>query len=269
MASKINPKDPNFAWDKLKIHQKVEEIKLVDPSTPKKDGHTRFVCISDTHNKTSNLLVPDGDVLIHAGDFTGVGHRKEVQVFKDFILTLPHPNKIIIAGNHDITFDEESYPKIYSNFGHKEPYNSQEIKDMIAKEPSITYLEDSGCTINGISIWGSPWQPTFCNWGFNLDRGEPLQKKWDLIPEDTDVLITHGPPIGHGDLCFHGGRAGCVDLLQTIQGRVKPQYHVFGHIHEGYGVTTDGNTIYVNASTCNIQYRPINKPVVFDIPNKP
>ena len=84
-----------------------------------------------------------------------------------------------------------------------------------------------------IHFSGSPWQPEFGGWAFNLKRGEECLRKWNLIPEDTDVLITHSPPLGFGDLCSTGTRAGCVDLLQSVQTRVKPKYHVYGHIHEG------------------------------------
>ncbi|CAL4222591.1 unnamed protein product, partial [Meganyctiphanes norvegica] len=109
-------------------------------------------------------------------------------------------------------------------------------------------------------------QPEFCNWAFNLPRGAQCLEKWEAIPGDTDVLITHTPPVGHGDLCSTGVRAGCVDLLNCVQNKVKPKYHVFGHIHEGYGITTDGKIIYINASTCNVNYVPVNPPVVFDVP---
>lgn len=132
-------------------------------------------------------------------------------------------------------------------------------------------------------------QPVFCDWAFNLERGEQLRDKWRKIPDSVDILMTHGPPVGHGDKSSFGGvRTGCVDLLHTIQTRVKPKYHVFGHIHEGnekmgmsvlsdleifcchcsgYGVTTDGVTTYVNASTCTLQYRPTNAAIVFDLPS--
>lgn len=106
-----------------------------------------------------------------------------------------------------------------------------------------------------------------------------------MIPSDTDILVTHTPPVGHGDLCCSGVRAGCVELLSTVQNRVKPKYHVFGHIHEGtskicsiygkklhtnfyvigYGISSDGKIIYINASTCDLNYLPSNPPVVFDI----
>ena len=88
-------------------------------------------------------------------------------------------------------------------------------------------------SVNCFIFQGTPWQPEFGGWAFNLKRGEECVKKWNLIPEDTDVLITHGPPLGFGDLCSTGIRAGCVDLLQSVQNRVKPKYHVYGHIHEG------------------------------------
>jgi len=100
---------------------------------------------------------------------------------------------------------------------------------------------------------------------FNLPRGPPCREKWQLIPEDTDILLTHGPPLGHGDLCSSGMRAGCIDLLHEVQTRVRPAVHAFGHVHEGAGVTTDGATLYVNASTCNLSYRPINPAMVLDI----
>lgn len=76
-------------------------------------------------------------------------------------------------------------------------------------------------------------QPEFCKWAFNLPRGEACLRKWDTIPDDTDILVTHTPPIGHGDLCCTGVRAGCVELLSTVQQRVRPKYHIFGHVHEG------------------------------------
>lgn len=171
---------------------------------------------------------------------------------------------IVIAGNHDITFDEVSYARLWRRFGHQKQFDSTALKAQVADV--CTYLEDSGCQVNGINIWGSPWQPEFCDWGFNLERGEPCQEKWKQIPDNTDVLITHGPPIGYGDECKIGDRAGCVDLLREIQTRIKPQYHVFGHIHEGYGMTTDGQTRFVNASTCTFNYKPTQAALIFDVP---
>lgn len=132
--------------------------------------------------------------------------------------------------------------------------------------PNTQYLEDTGVEVLGVRLWGSPWQPEFGNWAFNIKRGE-CHKKWSLIPENTDILLTHGPPLGHGDWLKsgNGARSGCVELLNDVQSRVKPAAHVFGHIHEAAGVTTDGQTLYVNASTCTAKYEPTNPPVVLDI----
>lgn len=129
---------------------------------------------------------------------------------------------------------------------------------------SAIYLEDSLVTVCGIKIYGAPWQPVFCDWGFNLNRGEDILKKWQTIPADLDILMTHGPPVGHGDLTGGKNNVGCVELLNTVQKRVKPKFHVFGHIHEGYGVTSDGYTTFINASTCTRRYLPTNAPIVFD-----
>ena len=261
--------DPDRAWAVEKLRQKVESMPLLSGTSPKPPGHTRFVCISDTHGLTHKLpkALPEGDVLLHAGDFSNTGLPKEVDKFLAFLSEQPHSKKIVIAGNHDLTFDVENYPRLWRRFGHTQQFDCETLKKKVYEASGVFYLEDSGTQINGIHIWGSPWQPEFCGWAFNLTRGDACQSKWDLIPDGVDILMTHGPPLGHGDTLQNGGRSGCVNLLHTIQQRIRPKYHVFGHIHEGYGQTTDGRTVYVNASTCNFLYRPINPPIVFDFPN--
>lgn len=113
----------------------------------------------------------------------------------------------------------------------------------------------------------TPWQPEFYDWAFNLPRGEPCAAAWHKLPE-ADVLLSHGPPLGLGDLCRGGSRAGCVNLLHEVATRIKPAVHVFGHIHEGYGVyrsTICPGTVFVNASTCTHSYKPDNPAVVIDL----
>ncbi|EGW01568.1 Metallophosphoesterase MPPED2 [Cricetulus griseus] len=111
----------------------------------------------------------------------------------------------------------------------------------------------------------TPW---FNGWGFNLPRGQSLLDKWNLIPEGIDILMTHGPPLGFRDwVPKELQRVGCVELLNTVQRRVRPKLHVFGGIHEGYGIMTDGYTTYINASTCTVSFQPTNPPIIFDLPN--
>ncbi|XP_014261829.1 metallophosphoesterase domain-containing protein 1 isoform X2 [Cimex lectularius] len=268
--------DPNKAWKELSLTQKV--IKINVPPVPKKPSGNklRIVCMSDTHSLTSHIRfkIPDGDIFIHAGDFTRCGAEGEVLDFNKWIGKLPHKYKVVIAGNHELSFDQTFTHPLSPNPSKSIPtlgIPMASISDAISttnmkdKLTNCLYLQDESVVIAGLKIYGSPWQPEFHGWAFNVPRGRKCLEKWDLIPDDTDILVTHTPPIGHGDLCCSGVRAGCVELLSTVQRRVKPKYHVFGHIHEGYGITTDGSVIYVNASTCNIQYNPVNPPIVFDV----
>ena len=205
----------------------------------------RIVCISDTHGRHKKLKIPEGDILIHAGDITNMGALDEVIKFNKFLGTLPHPHKIIIAGNHDFAFE----------------YSPEETQAVIT---NAIYLQDQEVTIEGVRIYGSPWQPRFHDWAFNLDRGAAIREKWDLIPEGLDILVTHGPAFGQGDIVNDGGHAGCEDLFLAIK-RTQPKFHVFGHIHGGYGIFESEKTTFINASSCDEDYRPINKPILFDI----
>lgn len=268
---------PTKAWDKIKVNQVVEKVKPLDPSTEITDDKIRFVFLSDTHSQVEKLtdFVPLGDVVIHAGDFTQIGLPAAIQKFDEFLGSLPHKRKIVIAGNHDLTLDVDMVKTRRDHL-----YNAFHITDIKFEKKlgelqvsssrellkSCIYLLDSAVSVCGIKIHGSPWQPFFGDWGFNLPRGEACLEKWNMIPDDTDILVTHGPALGHGDSCFDGQRAGCVELLSTIQTRVRPRYHLFGHIHEAYGMTTDGQTTFINGSNCTLRYKPQNPPIVFDFP---
>eukprot|EP01120_Amphizonella_sp_Union-15-10_P010535 TRINITY_DN4235_c1_g1_i1.p1 TRINITY_DN4235_c1_g1~~TRINITY_DN4235_c1_g1_i1.p1 ORF type:complete len:281 (-),score=42.73 TRINITY_DN4235_c1_g1_i1:33-875(-) len=234
--------------------------------TEKPPGAVRFVCLSDTHGLLDKreFDVPPGDVLLHAGDFTNTGEQRQVQRFSEWMESQPHRYKIFIAGNHDITLDLAYYRTKSKRF-HSKPFPAEEIKAAILANKKIIYLEDSETTIcDGIRVYGSPWQPEFCDWAFNVNRGKEIKKYWDQIPNGIDVLVTHGPPTGHGGFCNNGLEAGCDDLLNAVQ-RVKPAVHIFGHIHEGYGVTEDKHTVYINASNCTYFYKCKNNPIVFDL----
>ena len=129
----------------------------------------------------------------------------------------------------------------------------------------VTYLEDEEVEIEGLRLWGSPWQPWFYDWAFNLPRGPALRAKWDRIPAGIDVLVTHGPPHGVLDHVGRGEDVGCEELLEAVR-RVRPRLHVFGHIHEGYGQLERDGVRFVNASTCTLSYDPVNAPILFDLP---
>ena len=230
----------------------------------------RVVCISDTHGQHRSLDIPDADILIHAGDITEHGELEQLEDFAAWLDTLPHKHKLVIAGNHDVTLAPAYYARRGApRFHKKRPYDPVQCR--AALEGSCTYLEDSGVVVEGVSVWGSPWQPRFFDWAFNVERGSESRGKWETIPTGgkVDVLITHGPPVGHGDNGHDFAHAGCVDLLLAIQRRVMPRAHVFGHIHDGYGATTDGHTLYVNAASCDGGYAPTNPPIVLNIEVEP
>ena len=211
------------------------------------------------------------DVLIHCGDFSSTGRPSEIKNFLDWFESFPHPFKVVIAGNHEATLHTEFYEsKGKSHFHPHHSYNSLECRAMIQNHPSIIYLEDSSTIIqmneHALKIYGSPWQPEFFEWAFNLPRGDSLRSKWDLIPIDTDILITHGPPYGILDKNLQFSNVGCVDLYDVVVNKVQPRVHLFGHIHESYGNVFNGKTLFANCSTCNLSYRPINPPVIIYMP---
>lgn len=199
----------------------------------------KLVVISDTHGYHDQLTnkLPDGDVLIHCGDVSRRSDEQSVVDFARWFEQQPFDHKICIAGNHD--------------------------KFMSAKWfPNSTYLQDSGCEIDGVKFWGSPWTPTFFDWYWMKDRGEEIARVWQKIPDDIDVLMTHGPPAGLGVLSAahrHGSApidVGCEDLRSRVD-QLKPEVHCFGHIHEGYGCKKIANTLFVNASYPHREFRPV------------
>jgi len=216
--------DPTRAWQMLapkQTHVTLPLEQFVSPG-PQPPGTVRFVCVSDTHGSSPLRSVPDGDVLLHAGDWSQLGGLSEVSKFCSWIKAQPHKRKIVIAGNHDLLMDRGNLDELARRFGlvrGEIPEGELERMHLAAKElldSACEYLCDSGTEVEGIQIWGSPWQPWFCDWAFNLPRGKPCRDKWKLIPTETDVLITHGPALGHGDLCSSHQRAGCLDLLDEV-----------------------------------------------------
>ena len=213
----------------------------------------KIVCLSDTHNCNEQITVPDGDILIHAGDATIQGSFFEMRDFAQWFASQPHKIKIFVAGNHDWLFET----------------NNSLARSLLDK--SIIYLQDSFVEIAGLKIYGSPWQPRFFDWAFNLNRGAELAEKWRLIPSDIDILITHGPPNGILDEVprqYFVVNTGCEELRKKVEeiaafGNLK--LHVFGHIHCGYGTDEQFGVKFANASNCDESYDPTNAPLIFEL----
>lgn len=207
----------------------------------------RLVCISDTHGLHDQVTLPPGDVLVHAGDFTNQGEVPDVQTFlKWFGQAGNFRFRVLIAGNHDLSFE----------------HLPEKVEPLIPG--SVTYLNDSGVTFGGLRFWGSPVTPYFFNWAFNR-REREIEGHWALIPPNTDVLVTHGPPYQIRDGVGPEREAvGCPALASTVR-RIRPRLHVFGHIHEGYGSHHHQGTHYLNAAICDAEYRVAQSPVVVDL----
>lgn len=209
----------------------------------------KIILISDTHGK--RVVPPDGDMIIHGGDVSNVGKNHEIIYFLDWFSNLPHKYKICIAGNHDFGFQNKP----------------MELKAILKDYPSVIYLQDSGIEIEGIKIWGSPWTPVFFNWAFMYDR-EDGEAIWSKIPNDTNILITHGPPYGIMDLVNNDlnndRHVGCHHLLKKLDDLKDLKLHVFGHIHDQRGELYNGKT-FINASVLTDEYRYWNlEPFIFN-----
>lgn len=253
----------------------------------------KIVLISDTHNRHENIYVlkpgdtrdsdevlynisggvflpAEADMVIHSGDMSNMGGEIEVERFLIWFSALPYKYKILIAGNHDFLFERQRGI----------------AQDLLKKFPNIIYLEndfveidmnegwrsiansgEQGSTIvpeNKLKIWGSPITPWFHSWAFNRVRGEEINKYWAHIPDDIDILVTHGPPAGILDTILIGEGRGCEMLIERIK-QIKPKLHVFGHIHEAAGHEEIDGTHYVNASVVNIRLQLSHKPVIFEV----
>ncbi|KAI8340622.1 Metallo-dependent phosphatase-like protein [Chlamydoabsidia padenii] len=228
----------------------------LDDLPEKKDGTTRFVCMSDTHGKTSfKFDVPDGDVFIHAGDLTRYGRASEFEPTIDWIKTLPHKVKIVTAGNHDHVLDE-----VFGLITRKQHVLTQ------FQQAGITYLEHESyqlpASLGGHRLFVSPYAPMHLGGAF-MPTGS-LERYWQDIPESIDILVTHTPPRGYLDQTRSGLHVGCPSLTNKIQA-IQPKVSIFGHIHESNGYTIENDILYINACTSNHRYQPNQLPVVFDL----
>lgn len=220
----------------------------------------KFVCISDTHTKHRQLDMPEGDVLLHSGDicFAHKGdiytEEKHIRDFNDWLGELDYKHKIVCAGNHDFILEDKV-----------------RAKELLT---NATYLDQELIEIEGFRIYGEPRQPEFCSWAFNVSR-KNMEHVWELVPENVDILVTHGPPHGFADEAndIHAYppkiiRVGCKHQRTMIDSRLTTspfKLVVCGHIHSGYGQHQNGPTRIVNASVVNERYNAVNKPIVVEL----
>ncbi|PWN54014.1 Metallo-dependent phosphatase [Violaceomyces palustris] len=277
------------------------DYELSNPPKITSETHVRFVIVSDTHSTQPH--VPDGDVLLHCGDLTDLGTDDAIQKQIEWIKSLPHPIKIIIAGNHDFAacnvkgWYESRGVELHSMFN-KPISDTERVKKFLQSEPPhFVYLENQsfeffvnrpGVSQRKWKVFGSPWTPEFENWAWNYGRGEMAKEVLSGIPSDIDILLTHGPPhaIGGLDVIHDGRQVGCEELTRKLrEGEITPAIHAFGHIHEARGVHTesfdrdgrnDTSTLFVNAALVEYDqeawensrifvYKVINKPVIVDV----
>ena len=213
----------------------------------------KIVNFSDTHNLHDQVKLPKCDIAIFAGDLSGRGNRMETAFFLRWFGKQDQCKyKVMTIGNHDLGFDKKHDEETHA-------YNW--LDDLIQKHSNITILNNSSVNIEGINIWGSPATPWYHGdrWAFNYKKAD-IGDIWELIPNNTDILVTHGPAFGILDEIFDGRHVGCIQLLDKIK-EIKPKYHICGHIHEGYGIVEQDDTIFINCSIVDVDYYPTNKPI--------
>ena len=204
-----------------------------------------IVALSDSHGNHRSIDLPVGEIAIHCGDCTRRSNNLEILDFIQWFSDLQFNYKILVAGNHDRFIQKRK----------------EEFYEML-KNRNIIYLENRAIQIAGVNFFGSPYTMNYGGTGaFTYKDEHEANQLWNLIPENTDILITHGPPKGYRDYSKAEKRnTGCQVLLTRVLS-VRPRYHIFGHIHESYGTEEDGGTSFVNASIVNGAEEAVNKPV--------
>jgi len=223
----------------------------------------KIVAISDTHNRHEEITIPECDILLHAGDYSGRGHEDEIKRFYTWLNKQPAKHKVSIQGNHELGWE-------------KDPAKATKIAKTAC--PDVHLLYDQSVTLEGIKIWGTPVTPWFHDWAYNRARNEheaamyniPLiSEHYKNIPKDTNIILTHGPAYGILDELTYvdgtpkGQFVGCVDLLNKIK-EIKPDIHVCGHIHCGHGQKSQDGTTFYNVSVCDEMYYPSNPVTIIE-----
>ena len=206
--------------------------------------------LSDTHRRHLNIRVPPCDILVFCGDATSSRGATGLQELDNFLRWMVREAKgakcVMIFGNHDwvgTTYLSECR--------------------ILCERHGVTLLHDSGATVEGVSFWGSPRTPEFCGWAFMYSPDE-APGVWESIPENTDVIVTHGPPFGILDTTEFGVHVGCPELCLRVH-HIAPAIHAFGHIHEGRGVRMGYWTCFVNAAVVDRYAHEFYEPTVITL----
>ncbi|OAX40520.1 Metallo-dependent phosphatase [Rhizopogon vinicolor AM-OR11-026] len=239
------------------------------PSHPGPDW-TRFVCISDTHSHT--FEIPSGDVLLHAGDLSSWGSLSQLMITVEWLKSLEHPVKIMVAGNHDLCLDEMWAQPIYGI----PPEEVEQARSYVQSQAAVGlhYLEHEPFQIMSPSgrewkVYGSPAAPVHVEGAFQYETTGEAQVIYNRIPQDTDILITHTPPFMTLDTTRKGKQAGCHVLSGKLTELRRCRLHVFGHIHEcaGAQINTDDPSRLVDRVSVNAAMAVTKKAVVVDLRN--
>ena len=216
----------------------------------------KIVAISDVHGRWNKLTIPECDILISAGDYSFQGERHMVRDFHRWLNQQDAGYIISVQGNHEKWVEK----------------NFQEAKELAEKEcPGVFFMEEGPIEIEGLKLWTSAMTPWFYNWAYNRYRGGDIQKHWNLIPEDTDVLVTHGPPADILDIVYQVDcvtpreRVGCLALYNKVMSLPKLKHHIFGHIHGSYGHQEHNGKHFWNVAICDDLYHANNEPVLIEI----
>ena len=213
----------------------------------------KFVLISDTHMQHTGLELPEGDILIHAGDFLGWGTLEELTEFCLWIdkQAVKFQHVILVAGNHDRCLQNQP----------------SKARRLLGRTPNLCYLEDSGIKLCGVEFWGSPWTTEYQYWAFMRRPGPHMDEVWAKVPKSTQVLVTHSPPFGILDRGFGNTHVGCEMLTRRLgsRGNLRPRLHVFGHSHSFYGQEEHGRTLHCNASLVDNRNFLVNRPMELEL----
>lgn len=215
-----------------------------------------ITAISDTHARWQNLQIPECDILISCGDYSYKGERELIKSFHEWLNKQPAKHVISLQGNHELYVE-------------KNWYESKNIAETAC--PRVHFVDHHLLEIEGLKIFCSSFTPTFNNWAWNLDRGEDIKTIWDGIPEDIDVLATHGPPAGILDVVYRADgitpkeSVGCHDLMDKVLKCKNLKYHFFGHIHGSHGYREFMGKKFFNCSICDEIYMPSHPITVLEI----